>query len=211
MHILTLARPTAEACQSLRGGVWRRKDFIGNEVFGKTLAIVGLGRIGREVGLRMKAFGMKIIGYDPIVSNAQVEQLGFEPVTLAELWPRADFITFHVPLMKETYHLLDKTTIDKCKTGVRIVNCARGGVINEDDLLEALTVHKVSGAALDVFEQEPPRNEDLLRHPSVFVTPHLGASTHEAQARVGIEIVDQILDLINGKKVVGAVNLNRIQ
>lgn len=211
-HILTLARPTAKACESLRGGVWRRKDFIGDELYGKILGIVGLGRIGREVGIRMKAFGMKIIGYDPLVPRQVAIDLGFEFVPLEEIWPRSDYITFHVPLMQETHHMFNKAVIDKCKTGVRVVNCARGGIIDEDALLEGLAVtHKVAGAALDVFEEEPPRSEELLHHPSVYVTPHLGASTIEAQQRVGREIVDQIFELVAGKRVHGAVNANRIK
>lgn len=209
-HLLSISRNMYQATKSLKDGVWNRKDFVGFEVSGKTLGVVGLGRIGREVGVRMKAFEMNVIGYDPITPPEVVQPLGIEFVSLDEIWKRSDYITFHVPLLAETRHLLNRTTLAKCKNGVMIINCARGGIVNEQTLLEALVSRKVYAAALDVFEEEPPMNEELLRHPHLYATPHLGASTKDGQRRVGEEIVDEILKLIKGEKIPGAVNANRL-
>lgn len=209
-HLLSISRKIYPAAKTLKDGVWNRKDFVGCEVADKTLGIVGLGRIGREVGTRMKAFQMKVIGYDPVTPREVVEPLGIEFVSLDEIWKRSDYITFHVPLLPETRHLLDRSTLAKCKDGVMIVNCARGGVVDEAALLEALNSRKVSEAGLDVFEVEPPINEELLRHPHCLVTPHLGASTQDGQRRVGEEIVDEIIKLTKGEKIPGAVNANRL-
>lgn len=205
-HILNISRNMFQASKVLKDGVWNRKDFVGFEVCGKTLGIIGLGRIGREVGIRMKAFQMRIICYDPVTPPQVATSLGFEFVTLEEIWKQSDCITVHVPLLPETKDLVNKETLEKCKTGVMIVNCARGGVINENDLHEALISRKVYAAGLDVFEQEPPINEELLRNQYLNPTPHLGASTREAQTRVGTEIVEQIFKLNQGEKIEGAVN-----
>jgi len=199
-----------QATKSLKDGVWNRKDFVGVEVAQKTLGIIGLGRIGREVGKRMKAFEMEVIGYDPVTPKSLVEPLGIEFVSLEEIWKRSDCITIHVPLIPETKHLINKETIEKCKDGVMIVNCARGGIVDEQALLNGLISRKVHAAALDVFEEEPPMNEELLRNPYLNPTPHLGASTKDGQRRVGEEIVDEIIKLTKGEKIPGAVNANRL-
>lgn len=205
-HILSISRNMFQAIKSLKDGVWNRKDAIGFEVAEKTLGIVGLGRIGREVAIRMKAFNMKIIGYDPITPAEVVTPLGIEFVDLDEIWKRSDYITLHVPLLDSTKYMVNRETLDKCKTGVIIVNCARGGIVDEKALLDALVSRKVYAAALDVFEEEPPMNEELLRHVFLQPTPHLGACTRDGQRRVGEEIVESIIKLIKGEKISGAVN-----
>lgn len=209
-HILSISRNMYQATKYLKDGVWNRKDFVGFEVAEKTLGIIGLGRIGREVGIRMKAFQMKVIGYDPITPAEVVTPLGIEFVGLDEIWKRADIISIHVPLLPETKYLVNKDTIALCKNGVMIVNCARGGIVNENDLLEALISRKVHAAALDVYEEEPPMNEELLRNPFLNPTPHLGASTHDGQRRVGEEIVDEIIKLNKGEPIPGAVNAKQL-
>lgn len=209
-HILSISRHMFQAMKTLKDGVWNRKDFVGFEVAGKTLGIVGLGRIGREVGIRMKAFEMNVIGYDPITPAEVVTPLGIELVDLETIWKRSDYISIHVPLLPETKHLINRDVLAKCKQGVMIVNCARGGIVEENHLLEALISGKVAAAALDVFEAEPPMNEELLRHPHLNPTPHLGASTHDGQRRVGEEIVDEIIKLTKGIKIPGAVNANKL-
>lgn len=209
-HILSISRNMYLAMKTLKDGVWNRKDFVGTEVAEKTLGIIGLGRIGREVGKRMRAFDMKCIGYDPLTPAHVAEACGIEFVSLEEIWKRADYITIHVPLLPETKHLINRLTLNKCKQGVMIVNCARGGIVDETALLEALISRKVYAAALDVFEEEPPINEELLRHPHLNPTPHLGASTRDGQRRVGEEIVDEIIKLTRGEKIPGAVNANRL-
>lgn len=209
-HILSISRNMFQAMKTLKDGVWNRKDFVGTEVADKTLGVIGLGRIGREVGKRMKAFEMDVIGYDPLTPAHVVEPLGIEFVALEEIWKRADFITIHVPLLPETKHLVNRATLAKCKQGVMIINCARGGIVDETALHEALVSRKVYAAALDVFEEEPPINEELLRHPFLNPTPHLGASTRDGQRRVGEEIVDEIIKLNKGLRIPGAVNANRV-
>lgn len=184
---------------------------MGSELSGKTLAIVGLGRIGREVAHRMQAFGMKTIGYDPFVSPAESAKFGVTGLTLEEIWPQADFISLHVPLIPATKHLVNETTLEKCKKGVRVINVARGGTIDEEALLKALQSGQCGGAALDVFEEEPPKNSSLLQNSKLLCTPHLGASTKEAQSKVAEEISLQFLDLIEGKSVPGAVNAKQLQ
>lgn len=210
-HILTISRNMYQATKSLKDGVWNRKDFVGTEVAEKTLGIIGLGRIGREVGIRMKAFCMKVIGYDPVTSPEMVEPLGIELVSLGEIWKKSDYISLHVPLLSSTKYIVNKDTIAKCKDGVMIINCARGGLVDEKALYEALSSRKVYAAALDVFEEEPPMSEDLLRHPYVNPTPHLGASTKDGQRRVGEEIADEIGKLIKGVPIPGAVNADKLK
>ena len=209
-HILSISRNMFQAMRTLKDGVWNRKDFVGFEVAGKTLGVVGLGRIGREVGKRMLAFEMNVIGYDPVTPASVVEPLGIEFVSLDEIWKRSDYISVHVPLLPETKHLVNRSTLAKCKQGVMIINCARGGVVDEEALLEGLVSKKVYAAALDVFEEEPPMNEELLRHSHVNPTPHLGASTHDGQRRVGEEIVDEIIKLTKGANIPGAVNAKQL-
>lgn len=205
--ILALSRHVAQACTSLKNGVWDRKSYTGNEVYGKTLAIIGLGRIGREVGSRMRAFGMKTIGYDPLVPPEVSATFGIEGLPLHQIWPIADYITFHVPLLPETKDMLNEETLSSCKKGIRVVNVARGGIIDEAALLTALQSGHCAGAALDVYDEEPPTNSSLLQNKKVLCTPHLGASTKEAQVRVAEEVAQQFIELKNGaRKVHGAVN-----
>ena len=204
--MLALARNIPQAHASLMRGEWERKKFIGIEVFEKTLGVVGLGKIGREVASRAQGLGMKVIGYDPVMTADAALKLGIEPVGLDELYRRSDVITFHTPLTAETKYLMNDDTLARCKRGVRIVNCARGGIIDEQALLRALESGRVGGAALDVFEKEPPKESPLLAHPRVIATPHLGASTEEAQEKVAIQIAHQIADALHGRAYTGVVN-----
>jgi len=204
--IMSMARHIPQAHGTMREGKWERKRFQGIEVYGKTLAIIGLGRIGREVGLRMQAFGMRTIGFDPLVSKEEAAKFNIEWLSLDEIWPQADFITVHVPLIPQTRDLVGAASLAKCKRGVRVVNCARGGVVSEKDTLAAIASGQCAGLALDVFEEEPPKNADLLANDKVILTPHLGASTEEAQIRVAEEIADEFIALKKGEKIDGAVN-----
>ena len=201
-----MARSILRADASMKAGQWDRKHFMGTELMGKTLLILGLGRIGREVAIRMQAFGMRTIGYDPIVPAEAAAQFGVEVLPWAELLAAADYITVHTPLLPETRNLINDEAINMCKPGVRILNCARGGVIDEAALLRGLERGHVSGAALDVFEEEPSKNEALFKHENVVTTPHLGANTKEAQKRVANEIAMQFVDVVNGRPLVGVVN-----
>lgn len=210
--ISSLARNVAQAAQSLKEGRWDRKLYSGYELYGKTLAVLGMGRIGREVTRRMQSFGMRVVGFDPLLTQEAASQLGIEKLSLEEIWPRADYITVHTPLIPQTKHLINATTLAKCKKGVRIVNVARGGIVDEEALLNALKSGQCGGAALDVFIEEPPKNPitiELIAHPKVVATPHLGASTEEAQQRVAEEIAQQFL-VLAGKSteyaITGIVN-----
>jgi D-3-phosphoglycerate dehydrogenase len=191
---------------SLARGEWDRKRFTGTEVFEKTIGIIGLGKIGREVAARCRGLGMSTIGYDPVLSAEAAGKLGIEPVGLEDLYRRADVITVHTPLSDETKGLLNDAAFARCKKGVRIVNCARGGIVDEAALKRALDSGRVAGAALDVFEKEPPAGSPLLSHPHVIVTPHLGASTEEAQEKVAIQIAHAVVDALNGRSFTGVVN-----
>lgn len=206
--ISALSRHVGQGYSSLLNDKWERSKFMGNELMGKTLAIIGLGRIGREVAYRMQSFGMKTVGYDPIVSKEEAEALNIKYLSLAEIWPVADFITVHVPLIPPTKGMVNTKVFDLCKRGVRVINVARGGIIDEHDLLTALNDGRCGGAALDVFTSEPPKDIslELVKHPKVLATPHLGASTSEAQIRVAKEIAEQIIDGNNGKPMFGLVN-----
>jgi len=210
--MLSMCRNIPQATASLKAGKWERKKFQGSEVYGKTLGVVGLGKIGREVAVRMKAFGMQVIGYDPILSEETGAKIGVKLVDLDTLFASSDIITVHVPLDEKTQNLLRKETFEKCKAGVKLVNCARGGIINEDDLVDALNSGKVSAVAFDVYVSEPPDyNHPLIQHPKVVTTPHLGASTGEAQEKVAIQIAEQMVDYFNNKGLRGAVNAAAIE
>ncbi|XP_038645387.1 D-3-phosphoglycerate dehydrogenase [Scyliorhinus canicula] len=204
--IMCLARQIPQGTASMRAGNWDRKKFMGMELFGKTLGIVGLGRIGKEVATRMQSFGMKTVGYDPIIPAEVATTFGVEFLVLEHLWPQCDFITVHTPLMPSTKGLLNDETFAKCKKGVKVINCARGGIIDEEALLRALDSGQCGGAGLDVFEEEPPKNLFLVEHPNVVSCPHLGASTHEAQGRCGKDIANQIVDMVKGRSLVGVIN-----
>ncbi|KZC08895.1 PREDICTED: hydroxypyruvate reductase [Dufourea novaeangliae] len=196
--ISSLARNVAQAAGALKEGRWDRKLYSGFELSGKTLAVLGMGRIGREVARRMQAFGMRVIAFDPILTAEDATNLAVEKLTLDEIWPQADYITVHTPLIPQTRNLISATTLAKCKKGVRVVNVARGGIVDEEALLKSLESGHCGGAALDVFVEEPPKNPvtlKLIAHPKVVATPHLGASTAEAQERVAVEIAQQFLAL----------------
>ncbi|GAA6231205.1 D-3-phosphoglycerate dehydrogenase [Lates japonicus] len=204
--LMSLSRNVPQAAMSMKQGNWDRKKFMGAELYGKVLGIVGLGRIGKEVASRMQSFGMKTIGYDPITPPEVSASWGVEQMSLEQLWPQCDYITVHTPLMPSTVGLLNDETFAKCKKGVKVVNCARGGIIDEAALLRALESGQCGGAGLDVFVEEPPKDRSLVDHPNVISCPHLGASTKEAQARCGEDIALQIVDMVKGERLVGAVN-----
>jgi len=204
--MFALARNIPQANQSLREGKWDRKKFTGTELNGKLVGLIGLGRVGSEVAKRCLAFGMDVIAYDPLVSSESAAKLGVRLAELPEIFQTADIISVHSPLTAETRNLINAKTLAQCKKGVRIINCARGGIVHEKDLLQALESEQVAAAALDVFEQEPPADHSLIRHPHVVSTPHLGASTEEAQEKVAIQIAHQIADFLLGRGVSGSVN-----
>jgi D-3-phosphoglycerate dehydrogenase len=211
--IASMARHVPQACASLKAGAWDRKLYAGNELYGKTLAIIGLGRIGKEVAIRMQSYGMKTIGYDPIIPAHVSKEFGVESMSLDQIWPLADYITVHTPLIPETKHLINDNVFSKCKKGVRVVNVARGGIIDEQALLKNLKSGQCGGAGLDVFVEEPPKSEyykELLNHPKMVCTPHLGASTAEAQIRVAQEIGEQFVGFFKGTSLVGAINADKI-
>ncbi len=208
-HLLALARKIPQATASLKKGAWNRSEYTGSELSTKTLGIIGCGQIGKQVAVRAKAFGMKVIGYDPVMSpSALDDKSGIQLVELDELFAQCDFITLHTPLTQQTKYLINTDTIKQCKQGVKIINCARGGIINEDDLLEGIKSGHVGGAALDVFEVEPPREQshELRTHDDVIVTPHQGASTVDAQIRVAHDVARNMSDILDGGKYRGVVN-----
>jgi len=205
--MLSAVRKIPQANISLHLKKWDRKRFQGSELFGKTLGLIGLGKIGKEVAIRANAFGMKVISFDPLVSADAISDLEIQLVPLDEIWKISDIISIHTPLNDRTKDLISYTELTNCKPGVVIINCARGGIVNEKDLLKALKEGKVSAAGLDVFETEPPDfGIGLIQHPSVVSTPHLGASTEEAQQKVAIQIAEQIVDYFNNGSPSGAVN-----
>ena len=206
--LISLARSIPQASSSLKAGRWDRKKFIGVELQGKTLGIVGLGRIGRVVASRARAMGMQIVAYDPFIAPEQARDLEIELVQLDEVYARADFLTVHTPLTPETRSLIDREALSKMKKGARVINCARGGLIDEHALYEAIKSGAIAGAALDVFSQEPPPAEhELLQLDQVIVTPHLGASTQEAQEGVAFTVAEQMRDFLLTGVLRGAVNV----
>ena len=206
--LVSLARRVPQANDSLREGRWERKRFIGVELQGKTLGIVGLGRIGRTVAARARAFGMNIVAYDPFVAPEQARDLELEIAALDDVFARADFITVHTPLTVETRGIINTQAFQKMKRGVRIINCARGGLVDERALFAAIKEGIVAGAALDVFEQEPPpADHPLLALDEVIATPHLGASTTEAQEGVAVTVAEQMRDYLLTGALRGAVNV----
>ncbi|MFA5033534.1 MAG: D-2-hydroxyacid dehydrogenase [bacterium] len=184
-HMFALSRGIAKATKSIQGGQWEKKAFKGTEISGKTLGIIGIGRIGQELAKRANALGMTVLGYDPNVKGTG----SIKNATFDELLQSSDYISIHTPLTAETKHFIGKTEFDKMKKGAIVVNCARGGTVDESALLEALKSGKLAGAGLDVFETEPPAASELLSFPNVTLTPHIGAQTGEAQTRIGEEVV----------------------
>jgi D-3-phosphoglycerate dehydrogenase / 2-oxoglutarate reductase len=210
--LLSLCRNIAQANISMREGKWDRKKYKGTELLDKTIGIVGLGKIGREVASRSKAFGMKVIGYDPVLSKEMGAKLNINLVDIETIFAESDFITFHVPLNNETKNIINEESLKKCKDGVKIVNCARGGIIDETALVNAIDSGKVSGAAFDVYLKEPPDfSHPMFNHPKILATPHLGASTDEAQEKVALQIAEQIADLFSGEPIRGAVNAAAVE
>ena len=206
--LMALARNIPQAVGSVKKGEWKRHDFLGSELHGKTLGVVGFGRIGREVAKRAAAFGMRVVTFDPFISKASVTEYPVEFMDLKSLLKAADFITVHTPLTPETKYLLNAEAFKLCKKGVKVINCARGGIIQEKALLEAIQSGKAAGAALDVFEKEPPDPENpLLKLPQVITTPHLGAATQEAQENVAVEVARQVIDALTDRAIKNAVNL----
>jgi D-3-phosphoglycerate dehydrogenase len=206
--ILALARNTAAADASMKAGKWERPKFMGTELTGKTLGVLGLGRIGREVALRGQGLQMTVVAYDPVGDEAWCRRAGIALLPLDEVLSRSDVLTLHVPLMDQTKNLINKDSMSKMKKGVRIVNCSRGGIVNEADLMEALKDGRVKGAALDVFEKEPlPADSPLRQTPNLILTPHLGASTEEAQVKVAYELAVGLVEFFEKGFARSAVNL----
>lgn len=205
--ILGLSRNVAPAHESLKEGKWDRKKFQGRQLCGKTMGVVGLGRIGQEVARRCAAFGMKVVGFDPFLSDAQIDMLGIKPAsTVADLLPVIDYLTVHTPLTPETRGLIGEKEIAVMKRGVRLVNCARGGIYDESALVEGLRSGQLGGVALDVYEKEPCTDSPLFQMDSVLCTPHLGASTTEAQIQVATEAVQLLIGYLQKGEIKSAVN-----
>jgi D-3-phosphoglycerate dehydrogenase / 2-oxoglutarate reductase len=205
--MLAVARNIPQAHASVKGGAWQRSRYMGVELRNKVLGIVGLGKIGTEVARRAQALEMQVIAYDPYLSAEHARRLGIEAVELENLIPRADFITVHVPLTAQTRGIIGPEQLKRMKPSARLVNCARGGIIDESALVEALDRGLIAGAALDVFTQEPlPADSPLLRSEKIVVTPHLGGSTHEAQVGVAMDVAEQIVAVLNGQSARYAVN-----
>lgn len=209
--MLALARNIPAACESMKSGLWERANFVGVELRNKTLGCIGLGKVGCEVLQRVQGFGMQVIAYDPFVAPELGRSLGVELLSLDDLLSRADFITMHVPLTEKTRDFIGTREFSLMKPGVFIINAARGGIINEDDLLKALNDGLVQGAALDVFSEEPTRHTDLVNNSRVISTPHLGASTEEAQREVVNEVAGQVLAVLAGRPARNTVNAPFIQ
>lgn len=206
--MMAMSRYIPEANQSVKSGKWSRSSFTGVEVYKKTLGVVGLGKIGAHVASVARAMGMKLLAYDPFISHERAEQLGCRLVELELLLQEADYITLHLPKTPETTHLINADSIAKMKPTARIINCARGGIIDEIALAEALKQGKIAGAALDVYEQEPLKESPLKElGKEIVMTPHLGASTEEAQVNVAIDVAEQIRDVLLGLPARSAVNI----
>lgn len=197
--MLSIVREIPRADATMKAGKWAKKEFEGTELFGKTLGVIGFGRIGSAVAARAKAFEMKILAYDPLIPAEEIKKRGGEPVSFDDLLKNSDIITMHMPLTPESKSMLNAAAFAKMKQGAYIICAARGGVIDEAALLEALNSGKVSGAALDVFAAEPPGLTDLVTHAKVIDTPHMGAQTVEAQSRAANDISEEVLNALNDK------------
>jgi D-3-phosphoglycerate dehydrogenase len=209
--LIALARHIPQATASMKAGRWDKKSFVGMELYNRTLGVIGLGNIGRLVAQKAKALGMKVLAYDPFLSEEAARRAEVEPVAFDDLLARADILTVHVPRTKDTAGMLGRKAFAKCRPGVLVVNAARGGIVDEAALLEALESGQVGGAALDVFEQEPPAaGHPLVAHPRVICTPHLGASTEQAQVNVSIAIAEQVRDYLLHGVIDNAVNVPSI-
>ncbi len=205
--MMALTRNIPQGTASLKAGRWEKKNLQGKEIFNKVLGVIGYGKIGSIVADRARGLRMQVIVYDPFVTPEQIQKAGCEAVSLDALYARADYITVHVPKFKETEGLIGKAAFDRMKDGVRLINCARGGIVKEADLCDAIKSGKVAGAALDVFEKEPPGNSPLFELDQVICTPHLGASTQEAQTNVAVAVAEQIIDYLLNNTILNAVNV----
>ncbi len=206
--LASMARWIPQAHKDLKEGIWNRKKYVGVELNDKVLGVIGLGRIGSEIAKRAIAFNMDVIGYDPFITEERAKQLGITLGSVEDVVKKADFITVHTPLTKETKYIIDDKEFNLMKKGVRIVNCARGGIIREEALLRAIEAGIVDAAAIDVYEDEPPKEDNLLvNNPKVITTPHLGASTKEAQLNVAIDVAEEVYNFLKGVPFKNAINL----
>jgi D-3-phosphoglycerate dehydrogenase / 2-oxoglutarate reductase len=205
--MFALARNVPRADASTRAGKWERSAFVGTELTGKTLGVLGLGRIGREVATRGIGLGMRVLAFDPVMDESWCRLAGVTPMAFDEVMAQSDFVTVHVPLNDQTKNLINRTSLAKAKKGIRLINCARGGIVDEAALLEAVESGHVKGAALDVFEKEPPTGSPLFARPEIIVTPHLGASTEEAQVKVAAELSMALIEFFERGYARHAVNL----
>jgi len=206
--MLSVVRKVPAANQSTKSGEWNRKKFMGIQLYRKTLAVIGLGRIGSNVAKRCKAFEMKIVAFDPYIKQSKADSLGVELCgSLEEALSQADVVTFHTPLTDETKNMVTKKEIAMMKDGVVVINCARGGIVNELDLVEACRSGKISGAGVDVFEKEPPENHPFFDVENIYVTPHIGANTAEGQYGVAVIIAEQVVNALHGRSYKNAVNI----
>jgi len=209
-HLLSLSRNLPAASASVRASEWKRAQFMGREITGKTVGIIGFGTIGRIAASRFKGLQMNVVAYDPFVTTEKFEQDGVEPKTLEELLSISDYVSLHCPLIPPTQKLMNAERFAMMKPGAYLINCARGGLVDEAALIDALNSGQLAGAALDVFENEPPAESPLLDLSNVVFTPHLGASTHEAQVAVGVAIARQLADFLLHDEAINAINLPRI-
>ncbi len=210
--LMALARNVPRATASMKAGKWERSAFTGVELAGKTIAVLGMGKVGREVAQRANGLHMRVLGYDPFMTDEAIQSYGTQPARLEQVWAEADFLTFHLPLTPQTKHYLSTEQLAQCKDGVRIINCARGGIVDEAALLAGLESGKVAGAALDVFEDEPPAaGSKLIAHDNVVCTPHLAASTQEAQSNVALQVAEQVRDVLMAGVIRNAVNVPSIE
>jgi D-3-phosphoglycerate dehydrogenase len=207
--LLSLARHIPESYKSLKNKKWERKNFVGTELFAKTIGLIGLGRIGSEVAKRLNAFGMKVIAYDPFANQEIAKSNNIELKSIDEVFTQSDYISIHSPLNDSTRGMINADAIKKMKNGIRIINCARGPIINEKDLSDAIKSGKVAGAAIDVFAKEPPEDWTLIDTRKVVVTPHLAASTDEAQVRIAKEIGEVLVDFFTKGIVRNALNAKK--
>ncbi|HAV77994.1 MAG TPA: hypothetical protein DCX53_11650 [Anaerolineae bacterium] len=199
--LLALAREIPRADAAMKQGQWLKKEIDGVELSGKTLGVIGFGRIGMEVGKRASAFGMNVIAYDPLISEDEILKRGAEPVSIQDLYAWSEFISLHLPLNVQTRDMMGRLAFSEMKDGVRIVCAARGGIIDESALVAALNSGKVAGAALDVFAQEPPGSTEAVSHPRMIATPHIGAQTAEAQSRASEDIANEVLAALRGESL----------
>ena len=197
--MLALARQIPFADASMRRAEWRKAELHGSELANKTLGIIGVGRIGAAVAIRAAAFGMRVIGYDPLLAPEELQRRGTEPTTFETLLAESDYICLHLPLNNETRGLIGREALSRMKSGARLISAARGGIVDEAALLEALDSGRLAGAALDVFAEEPPGDSPLNRHPKVVLTPHIGAQTEEAQSKAARDIAMEVLAALRGE------------